>query len=103
MRWLSVVALMLYVSLLVAPQVTSAHAPHLIPLADSQLQAISPLTGQTSLASEQETGDDNDNSLPPTASQTTLLLNCAVGDLPTAINLHQVKTAHPVRAPPLYS
>lgn len=103
MRWLSVFALILYLSLLVTPRLTSAHAPHLTPLADSQMQAVSPLTGHISLYAEQESADDNDNSLQAAASQTPLLLSAIASNLPATIDLHQPKAAHPVRAPPLYS
>lgn len=100
MRWFSAVAFMFYLCLLVTPQVASAHAPHLTPLADSQLLAVSPLTGQASLISEQDSGDDNDNSLQLSNTNAPLLFNLAVSSLPGAIALPQPKAAHPVRAPP---
>ncbi|MBV2129151.1 hypothetical protein [Arsukibacterium indicum] len=103
MRWISVVALILYISLLVTPQVASAHAPHLLPLADSQLLAVSPLTGQASLISEQDSSDDNDNSLPVTAAEPVLLLNLSVNSPAVTVFLLPLKVAHPVRAPPSYS
>lgn len=94
---------MLYLSLLVTPQFAAAHAPHLTPLADSQFEAISPLTGQASLTSEQDSSDDNDNSLQVGTNPTALNLNPLVSTLPASIALAQAKAAHPVRAPPLYS
>ena len=103
MRWLSAVALLVYLNLLMTPQIASAHAPHVAPLADSQFQAISPLTGQTSLTSEQDYGDDNDNSLSQTLSLTEHYPGVVEVTLPGAIALTQPKAAHPVRAPPLYS
>ncbi|SNY50055.1 hypothetical protein SAMN06297280_1613 [Arsukibacterium tuosuense] len=103
MRWFSAVALILYLSLLVTPQLASAHAPHLTPLADSQLQAVSPLTGQVSLFTEQDSSDDSDNSLPLANNKLPLLLSLASSSLPAAVLLPQAKAAHPVRAPPLPS
>ncbi|WP_290613684.1 hypothetical protein [Arsukibacterium sp. UBA3155] len=103
MRWLSAVALIVYLNLLITPQIASAHAPHAAPLADGQFQAISPLTGQTSLASEQDSGDDNDNSLISFQNPTARYHSAVVVSLPSAIALAQPKAAHPVRAPPVYS
>ena len=102
-RWLSAVALIVYLNLLITPQIASAHAPHVAPLADSQFQAISPLTGQTSLTSEQDFGDDNDNSLAQIPNLITHYHSAEVVSLPSAVALAQPKAAHPVRAPPLYS
>ncbi|WP_052749090.1 hypothetical protein [Arsukibacterium ikkense] len=103
MRWLSAIALILYLSLLVTPQVSSVHARYFSPLADSQIQAIEPLTGQSSLLSEQESSDDNDNSLLLAADKLPLYLNPTLSILPASVALLQLKAAHPVRAPPLTS
>ncbi|WP_213999094.1 hypothetical protein [Arsukibacterium sp.] len=103
MRWLTAAALLMYLSLLVTPQVATAHDPRLSPLADSQLQAISPLTGQASLITEQDSSDDSDNSLPLATDKLPLLLSITGSSLPAAVLLPQTKAAHPVRAPPLHS
>lgn len=103
MRWLNAVALILYLSLLVTPQVAASHAPHLTPLADSQLQAINPLTGQLSLTGTHETGDDNDSTLQIAAGKAANSLKLTVSALPPQVVLPPTYAAHPVRAPPLYS
>ncbi|MDX1678633.1 hypothetical protein [Arsukibacterium sp.] len=100
MRWFSAVALMLYLSLLVTPQIASANAPHLTPLADSQLLAVSPLTGQASLSTEQDSTDDNDNALSLTLPFAPVRFTLAITSLPAALMLAQPKAAHPARAPP---
>lgn len=102
MRWLSSIALMLYLSLLVTPQIAAAHAPHLAPLADSQFQALSPLVGQSSLLTEQDFGDDNDNSLLLTQNVSARYQSSVTDSRPSAFALPTLKAAHPVRAPPLY-
>ncbi len=103
MRWFSAVLLILYLSLLASPQVADTHAPHLTPLADSQLQAVNPLTGQNSLFTEQDNSDDNDNSLLLASDNPPFLLSLTISSLPDSVSLIQDRAAHPVRAPPLYS
>jgi hypothetical protein len=103
MRWLSAVALIVYLNLLLIPQIASAHATHVSPLADSQFQAVNPLTGQVSLSSEQESGDDNDDSLIHCQNLSALHHSAVVISLHATLALTQFKAAHPVRAPPLHS
>lgn len=103
MRWLSCFALIMYLSLLVTPQLATAHDSRLSPLASNQFQAVSPLIGQTTVVTEQDFGDDNDSSFAIFTCKTDILLSGIIALMPTALPLKSINTAHPVRAPPTHS
>ncbi len=103
MRWLSSFAILVYLSLLCSPQALAVHDSRVSPLADTQLQALNPALHcytATSIA-------DHDDS-PPAVLPAAVAANayCAVlqAQASVSISLSDVcYSAHPARAPPVFS
>jgi hypothetical protein len=104
MRWLSSFAILVYLSLLCAPQTFAAHDSRFSRLADTQLQGLNPAISsalhQKDLIPE-DTSDDEplvvlplNNNISFEAVASTLALTPALAITPA------VSRAHPARAPP---
>jgi len=73
-RWLSSFAILLYLSLLCMPQAFAVHDKRLSPMAETQLQAITPVLHQTTFNTEQDAGEEQHPALPTIAFKYSLPL-----------------------------
>ncbi|KKO46805.1 hypothetical protein WG68_02330 [Arsukibacterium ikkense] len=103
MRWLSSFAILVYLSLLCSPQALAVHDSRLSPLADTQLQALNPALYYYTASSI----TDHDDS-PPVALFSAITANayCTVPPAQASVSASLSKvcySAHPARAPPVFS
>lgn len=102
MRWFSHIAILLYLTILCAPQAMVVHDVRLSPLADSQIQALPP-TALLQAVSQTAEADDE----PPALLLSAIFNRCYfVQPLPFAAALPYISAVnpltHPARAPPIF-
>lgn len=103
MRWLSSFAILLYLSLLCMPQAFAVHDKRLSPMAETQLQAISPLLHQTTFNTEQDAGEEQQPALPGIALKHSLPLYLNVYSGGRTSVWRYVLLSLQARAPPVIS
>jgi hypothetical protein len=103
MRWLSSFAILLYLSLLCMPQAFAVHDKRLSPMAETQLQAITPALHQTALNTEQDAGEEQQPALPVAALKNSLPLYLNSYSGSRSLSLRHFLLSLQARAPPLLS